>query len=164
MGHRRIATPLAVVVSLALGLTACGETGEPVGPTPGASSSAEGAAPSGGTERGTPAVDGPTAEHGDIILGVAESFGMGRTFEPPPGPLDRRYTETSEPDQEAIEELRRTKLAMAAADFECTRSTELHSVALDIRDTAEQDFIEHHRAELDELTAAFSEHEATKND
>ena len=367
-GTRHTIVLMGVSAVVALGLTACTATADPADPTGGASPSAESGARSDDGASSTPAVDEPAAEHGDIILGVAESFGMGRTFEPPPGPLDLQYgaslyltsdedahaqrneieneivacmaehgfdyapvrqdgdaagstdgegppwgteayveekgygittrapddpakapgdpradempvneleneneiknqeyasslsqaaqvefwslldgatgcrytiidklwagspwldpqfdgaldtlmtgrnaasdavpqdarliaarqawgdcmadagypglgglgdameqiweqwyelTETSEPDLDAIEELRSTELAIAATDLDCTRSTEIHSVALAIRDTAEQEFIDRHRAELDELVAAFLEHEATKND
>lgn len=62
--------------------------------------------------------------------------------------------QNGEPDASALEELQEKERAIAVADFRCAKSSDVDALTLKVQHELEQDFIDAHRAELDELLAA----------
>ena len=73
--------------------------------------------------------------------------------------INSYWEKGEEPDESVLAPLREKERAIATADFACSKESDIEKVQLEVQHQAEQDFIDAHRAELEELMAALKEQE-----
>ena len=68
--------------------------------------------------------------------------------------LNAYWEKGEEPPADVLAALREREIALATADFQCAKKADVNKVQVEVQHRVEQEFIDKHKAELEELMAA----------